>query len=292
MPFAGSRDEAWAAVEALGRLHVLDGDELLLADNAGVAGEHRGWRPGGAGVHRGLRCDRRGQPGALAGARPERRCRGGFRGVRVDPVPRRRHGRTARPAGALFRRADRRRRGCGRRRDRGGAAGTVGRDRRPLRRSQELPRHRGAPGAPVHAPRRGRQPARAPRRLRCGRRLLRGVAGGRGHRLQLAAAAAGWALAGRPAAVVEHRYRDSLAALRRQWRGYAAGRAWLGTALRRLRAAAGGAARRGRARGSGCAPAGRSRRGAATAQERDLPTRVRGGHRTRPIRRAGRHPRR
>ena len=43
-------------------------------------------------------------------------------------------------------------------------------------------------------------------------------------RLQLA----GWTLAGRPSAAVEHRYRDSFGALRRQWRGYAAGRAWLG----------------------------------------------------------------
>ncbi|MGH2893333.1 MAG: glycosyltransferase family 2 protein [Solirubrobacteraceae bacterium] len=39
---------------------------------------------------------------------------------------------------------------------------------------------------------------------------------------------AGWRLEGRPAAVVEHRYRTTVRALRRQWRGYAAGRAWLG----------------------------------------------------------------
>jgi GT2 family glycosyltransferase len=38
---------------------------------------------------------------------------------------------------------------------------------------------------------------------------------------------AGWTLAGRPSAVVAHRYRDSVPDLRRQWRGYAAGRAWL-----------------------------------------------------------------
>jgi hypothetical protein len=38
---------------------------------------------------------------------------------------------------------------------------------------------------------------------------------------------AGWALAARPEARVEHRYRTNLDALRRQWRGYAAGRAWL-----------------------------------------------------------------
>ncbi len=39
---------------------------------------------------------------------------------------------------------------------------------------------------------------------------------------------AGWRLEGRPQAAVEHRYRTTVRALRRQWRGYAAGRAWLG----------------------------------------------------------------
>ncbi|HTU98024.1 MAG TPA: glycosyltransferase family 2 protein [Solirubrobacteraceae bacterium] len=39
---------------------------------------------------------------------------------------------------------------------------------------------------------------------------------------------AGWRLEGRSDAVVEHRYRTTVRALRRQWRGYAAGRAWLG----------------------------------------------------------------
>jgi hypothetical protein len=38
---------------------------------------------------------------------------------------------------------------------------------------------------------------------------------------------AGWRLEGRPDAQVEHTYRTSLGDLRRQWRGYAAGRAWL-----------------------------------------------------------------
>ncbi|MGH2857129.1 MAG: glycosyltransferase family 2 protein [Solirubrobacteraceae bacterium] len=38
---------------------------------------------------------------------------------------------------------------------------------------------------------------------------------------------AGWRLEGRPGAAVEHRYRATLGDLRRQWRGYAAGRAWL-----------------------------------------------------------------
>jgi GT2 family glycosyltransferase len=38
---------------------------------------------------------------------------------------------------------------------------------------------------------------------------------------------AGWRLEPRPQARIEHRYRSSLRELRRQWRGYAAGRAWL-----------------------------------------------------------------
>jgi hypothetical protein len=39
---------------------------------------------------------------------------------------------------------------------------------------------------------------------------------------------AGWTLEARPRARVEHQYRTTVDALRRQWRGYAAGRAWLG----------------------------------------------------------------
>jgi Glycosyl transferase family group 2 len=38
---------------------------------------------------------------------------------------------------------------------------------------------------------------------------------------------AGWQLESRPQAAVAHRYRTTVRALRRQWRGYAAGRAWL-----------------------------------------------------------------
>jgi len=37
----------------------------------------------------------------------------------------------------------------------------------------------------------------------------------------------GWALELRPDAVVQHRYRQTIGDLRRQWRAYAAGRAWL-----------------------------------------------------------------
>lgn len=46
---------------------------------------------------------------------------------------------------------------------------------------------------------------------------------------------AGWRLELRPEATVEHRYRATVGELRRQWRGYAAGRAWLGRRYREFR---------------------------------------------------------
>jgi GT2 family glycosyltransferase len=46
---------------------------------------------------------------------------------------------------------------------------------------------------------------------------------------------AGWRLAVCPAAAVEHRYRAAVSDLRRQWRGYAAGRAWLGRRYQEFR---------------------------------------------------------
>jgi GT2 family glycosyltransferase len=84
--------------------------------------------------------------------------------------------------------------------------------------------------------------------------------------------AAGWRLELRPDAFVVHRYRASLSELRRQWRGYAAGRAWLARryegfepepavarALRRaVRGRARGGPRAGRATGGG--GVGRARR--------------------------------
>jgi GT2 family glycosyltransferase len=73
---------------------------------------------------------------------------------------------------------------------------------------------------------------------------------------------AGWRLELRAGAAVAHRYRTSVGELRRQWRGYAAGRAWLGRrypgfvpepALRRASRRALGPVGRG-ARGSSPAP--------------------------------------
>jgi hypothetical protein len=65
--------------------------------------------------------------------------------------------------------------------------------------------------------------------------------------------AAGWRLEVRPEAWVEHRYRTTLLELRRQWRGYAAGRAWLGRRYEGFapRPAVARAWARGRARVSG-----------------------------------------
>jgi GT2 family glycosyltransferase len=64
---------------------------------------------------------------------------------------------------------------------------------------------------------------------------------------------AGWRLEHRPQAWAEHRYRTSLRELRRQWRGYAAGRAWLARRYEGFRPqpALVRAVRRGRARVSG-----------------------------------------
>jgi hypothetical protein len=74
---------------------------------------------------------------------------------------------------------------------------------------------------------------------------------------------AGWRLELRPEAYVVHRYRTSLGELRRQWRGYAAGRAWLARryegfepepavrrAFRRLRRRSGGGRRVSRLQGA------------------------------------------
>jgi GT2 family glycosyltransferase len=71
---------------------------------------------------------------------------------------------------------------------------------------------------------------------------------------------AGWELEPRPEARVEHRYRTTLHGLRRQWRGYAAGRAWLARRYRDFEpepalARAGGRARARLARGGGPARA-------------------------------------
>ena len=132
---------------------------------------------------------RRGDPGdrgAIARPRPQRRRRAGPR--RVDPVPRRRLPRARRPARRLLRRADRRRRGrAGRRGGRRCSSGDTLAARYGS--ARELPLPAGPPEPPLPPARGGGQPARPAGRVRAGRRLLRGGARGRGHRLQLAPAA-------------------------------------------------------------------------------------------------------
>ena len=74
---------------------------------------------------------------------------------------------------------------------------------------------------------------------------------------------AGWRLELRPRGERRAPLPRDVRELRRQWRGYAAGRAWLAPPLRRLRARAGACAARSRARGAGVRRAPPARRGAA-----------------------------
>ena len=175
----------------------------------------------GAGRARGLR--------ALAVARAQRRRRARARATGCcssTPTA----GPTAGPDRALLRPADRRRRR--RARGRGGRLDRRRIVRRPLRRRAQLPRPAARICPSVPAARGGGEPARAPARLRAGRRLLRGGARRRGHRLQLAPAARRLAARGPSAGARRAPVPDQRRALRRQWRGYAAGRAWLGAATR------------------------------------------------------------
>ena len=228
MPFAGSREDAWAAVEALGRLHVLEGDELLLADNAGVLAS-----TGGGGLK--LRAPT-GASIAIARATRER-----------SPA----HARNAGAAAAgdhtewiLFLDADTvapadllDRYFAGPIADDVGAV-TGGIAAVPPGSSAGIAARYGAyknfldAGAHLAHP---FMPRAAAANLLVRRAAFDGVGGffeglraaedtDFSWRLQLA----GWTLVGCPVAAVEHRYRDSVGALRRQWRAYAAGRVWLG----------------------------------------------------------------
>ena len=213
MPFAGDEGAARAAIDALLALDLRVGDELILADNSGRRGGPR---------------RRRGDPGArraVAGPRPQRRglaARTASGSCSSTP--------TAARLGACSTRTSRapvrgRRRRAGRR---GGAAVRRRHARLALRVGAQLPLPGGPPEPSLPAARGGGQPAGPPRGVRAGRRLLRGRAGRRGHGLQLAPATGRLEARGPPRrAVVEHRYRATIGELRRQWRGYAAGRAWL-----------------------------------------------------------------
>ena len=195
MPFAGSRAEADGALAALRALDTGPGDELILADNSGVApadervtvvpatGEQSPSHARNAGAARASRdlilfldADCR-APGDLLELF--------FR------IP------VAEDVGALA----------------GAVVPTAGLGSRPpagrsLWRRQELPGPGRAPGPPFHAARGCRQPARAPGGVRSRRRLLRRRARRRGHGLLVAPAArrvaAGGSVGGRGGASLPH----------------------------------------------------------------------------------------
>jgi hypothetical protein len=228
MPFSGSRGEARAAVEALGRLHVRDGDELLLADNAGVLAS-----TGGAGLELRastgafvaiVRASRERSPAHArnAGAAAASGASEWILFLDADTVA---------PADLVDRYfaepiAD----------DVGAVAGAIA--AAPLGPSAGVVARYGAhknfldTGAHLAHP---FMPRAAAANLLV-RRTVFDAVGGFFEGLRAAEDTdfswrlqrAGWTLAGRPSAAVQHRYRDSLGDLRRQWRGYAAGRAWLG----------------------------------------------------------------
>ena len=177
MPFAGDAAAAAAAVASLRSLVVVDGDELILSDNSGVAGAVEGVVVVDAAGER-----------SPAHARNVGAARAGGEWILfldADCVP------APGLLDAYFAASDRSRcgRACrgGRTRRRGAHA------RRAVRHRAELPRPAGAPDASLPSARRRRQPARPPRRVRAARWLRRGRPRRRGHRLQLAAAGGGLA---------------------------------------------------------------------------------------------------
>jgi hypothetical protein len=228
MPFAGTCDEAWAAVEALGRLHVIDGDQLLLADNAGVLAGTSGGSievPASTGAVVAIaRASGERSPAHArnAGAAAARRAAEWILFLDADTVA---------PADLIDRYfaesiAE----------DVGALAGGIRAAPRIAGRAGIAARygaHKNFLDAGAHLAH-PYLPRAAAANLLVRRGAFEAVGGfveglraaedtDFCWRLQLA----GWRLLGCPGAAVEHHYRDSIAALRRQWRSYAAGRAWL-----------------------------------------------------------------
>lgn len=213
MPFAGTRAEAQAALAALTRLDTGTDDELILADNAGVAG--------------------------------------GLAGARIIAVPGERSPAHARNVGAdhatrdwvLFLDAD-----CDPEpgllaayfavsiaAEVGALAGEVTAEvavSDPL--AARYAAARGFLGLGVHLAH-PYLPRAAAANLLVRRQafaavggFLEGVRAAEDTDFTWRLQRAGWRLEPCPGARARHRYRASVRALRRQWRGYAAGRAWLG----------------------------------------------------------------
>jgi Glycosyl transferase family group 2 len=216
MPFAGDRQAALAAIEALGRLHAGPGDELLLADNAGALGAGaRG--PIVVVAATGERSPAHARNAGAAAARPDTDW---ILFLDADTIA---------PADLVDRYFDEPIDD-----DIGAVAGAI----RPAGYRGGLAAryatHKNFLDAGAHLSHPFMPRAAAANLLV--RRAAFDWVGGFFEGLRAAEDTdfswrlqqAGWRLIGRPQAIVEHRYRDSVTQLRRQWRSYAAGRAWLG----------------------------------------------------------------
>jgi GT2 family glycosyltransferase len=211
MPFAGSAADAYAALGALRRLELRDGDELILADNTGVAPSDPGVRVIRAGGER--------SPAHARNAGAEHAS--GDWILFLDADCRAPHDLLdtyfAEPVGE----------------DVGALAGEVAPagDARTLAERYGVARSFLSQEAHLAHP---YLPRAVAANLLVRRAAFEQVGGfyegvraaedtDFSWRLQRA----GWRLELRPDATVEHRYRTTLRELRSQWRGYAAGRAWL-----------------------------------------------------------------